>query len=398
MANSEQRLICRFEDFEVDLDAGEVWKAGRRLKVQDQPLKILAALLQRPGEIVTREELRQLIWPEQSVGDFDHAINLAITKLRSTFRRLRGCAPSHRNPSPPRLPLHRSAERRNRPLHTHRETEPPARASVNKLWLISGAVALILVSAAAFFKFFPRHREPSPAAGEMVPLVSMPGVQAEPAVSPDGRQVAFHYMGASHPGIYTALVGGEKPLQLTENEDDADPAWSPDGRQIAFTRVDSNHQKNLYVVPALGGLERHIGTLRSALWSDCNTMSWSPDGKFLVLSEALENWGRVRLSLLSLSDLTTHPLTSPQNQQFDCYPAFSPDGSSIAFASGPIGAVPGDLFVVNVNGGQSSRLTSNNSGGPPAWTEDGTEIIYSSSTKGHPAYGAFPLRAGRRSA
>ena len=85
MANSEQRLICRFEDFEVDLEAGEVWKAGRRLKVQDQPLKILGALLRRPGEIVTREELRQLIWPEQSVGDFDHAINLAITKLRSTL-------------------------------------------------------------------------------------------------------------------------------------------------------------------------------------------------------------------------------------------------------------------------------------------------------------------------
>ena len=80
MAKTQNRPICRFEDFEVDLDAGEVWKAGRRLKVQDQPLKILAALLQRPGEIVTRVELRELIWPEQSVGDFDHAINLAITK------------------------------------------------------------------------------------------------------------------------------------------------------------------------------------------------------------------------------------------------------------------------------------------------------------------------------
>src|SRR5580698_5159076 len=392
MGNSKQRLICRFEDFEVDLEAGEVWKAGRRLKVQDQPLKILAALIQRPGEIVTREELRQLIWPEQSVGDFDHAINLAITKLRSTLGD--SAVVPHLIETLPRRGYRFIAPLKATAPSIPPPEEPPVRASVNKLWFISGALALIVVSAIGLLKFFPRHREPSPPAGEMVPLVSMPGVQADPAVSPDGRQVAFRYSGASHPGIYTALVGGEKPLQLTENEDDTDPAWSPDGRQIAFNRMDANNQKNLYVVPALGGLQRHIGTMRSAFFRDCNTMSWSPDGKFLVVSEALENWGRVRLSLLSLSDLTVRPLTSPQNQEFDCYPAFSPDGSSIAFASGPIGAVPGDLFVVNVNGGQPSRLTSNNSGGPPAWTEDGTEIIYSSSAKGVPSLWRIPASGG----
>jgi len=395
MANPKQRQICRFEDFEVDLGTGEVRKAGRRLKVQDQPLRILAALLQEPGEIVTREELRQLIWPGQSAGDFDHAINLAITKLRSTLGDSAGVP--HLIETLPRRGYRFIAPLREETAHSSGRRvaqEPPARASANKLWFLTGAVALILVSAIAYLKFFTRHRAPSPPAGEMVPLVSMPGIQTNPAVSPDGRQVAFRYSGASHPGIYTALVGGEKPLQLTENEDDMDPAWSPDGRQIAFARVDSNHQKNLYVVPALGGLQRHIGTMRSAFFHGCNTMSWSPDGKFLVFSEALENWGRVRLSLLSLSDLTAHPLTSPQNQEFDCYPAFTPDGSSIAFASGPIGAVPGDLFVVKVSGGQPSRLTTNNSGGPPAWTEDGTEIIYSSSAKGAPSLWRIPASGG----
>jgi DNA-binding winged helix-turn-helix (wHTH) protein len=77
MGNSIQPPIARFEDFEVHLETGEVWKAGRPIKVQDQPFKVLAALLERPGQIVTREELRQLIWPEKSFGDFDHAINLA---------------------------------------------------------------------------------------------------------------------------------------------------------------------------------------------------------------------------------------------------------------------------------------------------------------------------------
>jgi hypothetical protein len=59
MGNSTQRPGVRFRDFEVNLETGEVWKAGRPLKVQDQPFKVLAALLERPGEIVTREELRQ---------------------------------------------------------------------------------------------------------------------------------------------------------------------------------------------------------------------------------------------------------------------------------------------------------------------------------------------------
>ena len=85
MGNSIQRPVARFEDFEVHLETGEVWKAGRPLKVQDQPFRVLAALLEQPGQIVTREELRQLIWPENNFGDFDHAINLAMAKLRATL-------------------------------------------------------------------------------------------------------------------------------------------------------------------------------------------------------------------------------------------------------------------------------------------------------------------------
>ena len=113
MGNSIQRAVARFEDFEVNLETGEVWKAGRSLKIQDQPFKVLAALLERPGEIVAREELRQRIWPENSFGDFDHAINLAMGKLRATLGDSADVPHPHRNCPPPRLPLHRTVERRN---------------------------------------------------------------------------------------------------------------------------------------------------------------------------------------------------------------------------------------------------------------------------------------------
>jgi TolB-like protein/DNA-binding winged helix-turn-helix (wHTH) protein/Flp pilus assembly protein TadD len=77
--------IVRFGTYEVSLDSGEVRKAGLRIKVQQQPMKLLGILLERPGEVVTREELRGRVWPNESFGDFDQALNIAIGKLRSAL-------------------------------------------------------------------------------------------------------------------------------------------------------------------------------------------------------------------------------------------------------------------------------------------------------------------------
>lgn len=74
-----------FGVFELDARSGELRKAGTRIKLQDQPLKVLVALLQQPGELVTREELKRQIWPEESFGDFDHAVNTAVAKLRAAL-------------------------------------------------------------------------------------------------------------------------------------------------------------------------------------------------------------------------------------------------------------------------------------------------------------------------
>jgi TolB-like protein/DNA-binding winged helix-turn-helix (wHTH) protein len=86
MRNPEEASsIVRFQGFELNLESGELRKNGNRIKLQDQPFKVLVALLQRPGQIVTREELRRLIWPQENIGDFDHAINLAVGKLRGAL-------------------------------------------------------------------------------------------------------------------------------------------------------------------------------------------------------------------------------------------------------------------------------------------------------------------------
>src|ERR1700689_3270958 len=78
-------LVVRFGTFEFSLRAGELRKAGVRIRVQQQPLKLLELLLERPDEVVTREELRSRVWPDESFGDFDQAVNIAIAKLRSAL-------------------------------------------------------------------------------------------------------------------------------------------------------------------------------------------------------------------------------------------------------------------------------------------------------------------------
>ena len=82
--NNGSRTI-RFGAFEADLLSGEVRKSGSRIKIQDQPFKVLQILLERPGVLVTREELQTRIWPNENFGDFDHAVNVAVGKLRTAL-------------------------------------------------------------------------------------------------------------------------------------------------------------------------------------------------------------------------------------------------------------------------------------------------------------------------
>src|SRR5262245_28463252 len=78
-------LKYKFDPFEADVNAAELRRGGTRLKLQLQPFQVLVALLERPGEVVTREELRQRLWPQDTFVDFDHGLNTAMAKLRDVL-------------------------------------------------------------------------------------------------------------------------------------------------------------------------------------------------------------------------------------------------------------------------------------------------------------------------
>jgi cholera toxin transcriptional activator len=85
MPEASPRKAVRFGAFEVDLVSGELRKNGTRIRLQEQPFRVLAMLLERPGEMVAREELHSKLWPGDTFVDFDHGLNTAVNKLREAL-------------------------------------------------------------------------------------------------------------------------------------------------------------------------------------------------------------------------------------------------------------------------------------------------------------------------
>ena len=381
-------VVVRFDVFEVDLRAGELRKQGRLIKLQEQPFRVLSLLLERPGEVVTRDELRQNLWPADTFVDFDHGLNSAVARLRDALRD---------SADKPRFvetvakrgyrfigPLEDSARAVSEvpdvaPLSENASGGKYTRA---KTW-IGAVLLLVLLGTIGLWAFYGKTEERPLPSMEVVPLVGLRGFQVTPAFSPDGKQVAFRDSdGAHNTGIYTALVGGGKSLRLTSDPGDCCPTWSPDGRQIAFIRY-ADRTFSIIVVPALGGTEHRAYRGPAPMGTG---LAWSPNGKFLAFPEASAiDPPRSWISLLSFSDYSTRPLTSPPGASRDSEPAFSPDGSQVAFVRSTVAGVSNDVFVVSTTGGEARRLTFDHRPviGPPTWTADGREIVFSS-TRGGP--------------
>jgi TolB-like protein/DNA-binding winged helix-turn-helix (wHTH) protein/Flp pilus assembly protein TadD len=189
-----QTSVVRFGTYELRLHSGELRKSGLRIKVQQQPLRLLEMLLERPGEIVTREELRNRMWPEESFGDFDQAVNVAVAKLRTALgdtadnprfvetiprRGYRFLAEVSVWDSSTRQPVvvpidGTSSSQENTPITVHSSPRPN-----RAVWAIA-AVAVVLLLSTLVWVFL--KRSPQPAAVPSASVIS--GVVSSLAVLP----------------------------------------------------------------------------------------------------------------------------------------------------------------------------------------------------------------------
>ena len=253
-------------------------------------------------------------------------------------------------------------------------------------WYVALAVVgvAVIVAASAWLGVWgPAGREPQ-ASLQSVPLTSDPGSEEHPTFSPDGNQVAFAWDGENRDNtdIYVKLVAGGEPLRLTTNPAvDSGPAWSPDGSQIAFLRR-SEGSGGIFLVPPIGGIERklaespHFGA--AGPFGSGQGLSWSPDGKFLAVSDRPSPEEPFAIFRVSVESGAKRRLTSPPAQSLsDHNPAFSPDGRTLAFARRSA-AYTADIYLMQVAGGEPRRLTFNDQWTRGlAWTPDGREIVFS---------------------
>jgi Tol biopolymer transport system component/DNA-binding winged helix-turn-helix (wHTH) protein len=374
----------RFGLFELDSARGELRKQGRKIRLQDQPFQVLELLLARPAEVVTREELQQALWPADTFVEFDQGLNTAIKKIRLALRD---------SADNPRFidTITRKGYRFIAPVEPGSPSviPPLPRRSHRMLW-IAATIAIAVVGTLVTIALRAPVAEPLES---VVPLTTYPGWESSPSFSPDGSQVAFIWNGTKNRvyhgivdyDIYVKQVGEERALRIPHDRTGAvSPAWSTDGASIAFLRL-LPPGADVYLIPALGGAERklgHVSCLGVATFTNPK-VSWTPDSKWIALSDRPSDEGECSVVLLSVETGEKRRLTFPPAKAGDSTPAVSPDGRWLAFTR-QVPETSADIYLLALSVGltpvgQPRRLTFEGRVSlSPAWTRDSREIIFES--------------------
>ena len=371
--NNGNRTI-RFGAFEADLPSGEIRKSGSRIKLQDQPFKVLQILLEHPGDLVTREELQSRIWPEDSFGDFDHAVNVAVGKLRAAL------GDSAENPSfietVPRRGYRFVARLDESPADTHPQLPPingdrPSRvvSVFNRTLLAFLAVVIsgILVGSGVFLG----HRTAKWQPPDFQRLTVSRGTVYLARFAPDGHSVIY---AASWDGGATEIfstdpkISGARNLGLPATQL---LAVSSSGEMAVLQPIDYRFlltsRGTLGQVPLTGGSPRQLA--ENIDWAD-----WSSDGATLAAVRNVNGKQRLEFPL-------GHALY--ETAGWISHPRISPKGDQVAFLDHPL--FPDDKGVASIVDFEGHKRVVSTSWGSVeglAWSADGTEIWFSAAQAG----------------
>ena len=362
--NRSTPTVISFGPFQADLLTQELKKQGVRLRLPGQSFHVLKMLLDRPGELVSREELHKALWPSDTFVDFEHGVNAAVNRLREALgdsadcpriietlprRGYRFIGTINSPPAESEIVPKVSREFEHSASESPATRQTKVSTSNRTRWMkISTSILVGVVCAIVIFSYrrvWPRVDLPPMTS---VPFTDYPGFENCPTFSPDGSQIAFTWTGDPAAGskgadLYVKAINNEKLLRLTQHPSAfICAAWSPDGTQIAFIRLsaarvagvagaNSIDDTGIYLVPALGGPERKLRATEGG-WGG---VTWSADGKWIAYPDhtaplaVIHRTDPNRIYVLSLDTLESRQIPHAKECLAEMVPAFSHSGDRL---------------------------------------------------------------------
>lgn len=368
--------------FEVDFQSGAISTKGAKSLLQGQPLEILQLFVEHPGRVITREQIRQRLWPDGTVVEFEHSVNAAVKRLREALgddadkpryietiprRGYRLIAPVGHTPQPVQIPAHRSLF-----LAWCAAAIPSGALRWSQL------AAVFLGLAAALLLGYRWLRTPNAASTAdvstpvvMQRLTDFVGMEEAPAVSPDGKSVAFS-AGTGTPHIWVRLMSGSSRLKIThDNVPHLYPRWSPDSASLIYfsPAKDADMQGAIYEIPALGGSPRRLAS--SFTGGDI-----SHDGKRIAYFR--EDNNKLQLVIADRNGNNPRVLASLAQDYDYSTPRWSPDDRLIAYRRGRVFKY--EVFTIVSAGGEPRRIPHDlRLLAGYSWLPDSSGIVCSSS-------------------
>jgi DNA-binding winged helix-turn-helix (wHTH) protein/Tol biopolymer transport system component len=399
-----------FGAFELDAAAGKLFKSGIPIKLQPQPLRVLLLLTERPGQVVTREEIQRCLWGDSTFVDFERGINFSVNQIRGalsdnaekpryieTLPRIgyRFIAPvSNGGLTEPAIPAAASVasarvyewpEESTTTTSTSSEAQAPSSPPVpvpqrKRTYALSLVVAALVIFAALGYS---AHRWWSRSRGldlQNIQITKLTdcGTVSDAAISSDGRFVVYAKRDGEKEGLWMRQVATRSDAQILppENISFHGLAFSPDGNYVYFVRTDPNDPffKYLYVMPSLGGPARK-------LFTDVDSpVSFSPDNHQYVYERCIAADNHIELRIANADEPGDKMLATVPNASCFMYqpgPSWSPDGRTITVPVKHFGEPERwVLHAVSVADRHVRELYSSPTGiGRPVWLLHGNALI-----------------------
>lgn len=329
------------DDWLVRPSLNRVERQGEVYQLEPRIMRVLVCLAEQPGRVVARSHVVDTVWPDVLLeGD---PLNRAISDLRKLFQ------DDARNPAyietirkvgyrlvAPVSPAHLSSDGVAEPLPAEIVVRPvvvkpnaiPVRGTAGTsiwVWWALGSISVVV----ALLLFNQLELPEAPPTWRSIPFSSMPGIEFDPAFSPDGSRVAFARRDPETQTVdlYVRLLEGQQAQQLTDSPGiETSPAWSPDGQYLAFIQRDGV-TCGIYRVSALGGPARRMTECVGALH-----LEWDALGESMLYADQAESEGSYQIYQHTLASGSTKHLSSSETAIWgDGYPSRSPDGKALAF-------------------------------------------------------------------